>query len=159
MRARPSLETLKTGRSFRYLIGLYATTLVHHVYGGIIYASSERIVLAVVFSVVFAATVWLRRLARASRWAGYAATGIVAVFWIGLIGVYEGGYNHALYVLLSVAEAGPQLTGALYPRPADGVAPDDPFFQATGVLTLVTALLVAFPVPRPRRPARGMAPA
>ena len=159
MRASPALETLKTVRSFRYLIGLYSTTFVHHVYGGIIYDSIERIVLALVFSVVFAATAWLRRLERASRWAAYAYTGIVTVFWIGLIGIYEGGYNHALYVLLSVTGVSPQLAETLYPRPADGVAPDNAFFQATGVLTLVVALLVAFPVPRPRRSARSVAPA
>jgi hypothetical protein len=144
--------------SFWYLVGLYATTFVHHIYGGIVFESVERIVLAAVFSAVFAATVWLHRLRRFSRWAAYAHNGIVTVFWVGLIGLYEGGYNHTLYVLLRLADAPPSLVGSLYPGPGEGGA-DDVFFQATGVLTLVMALLVAFPLPRSRRPSGGVAPA
>jgi hypothetical protein len=146
--------------SFRYLVGLYATTFVHHIYGGIVFESAERIVLAAIFSAVFAATVWLHRLRRSRRWATYAYNAIVTVFWVGLLGLYEGGYNHTLFVLLRLADAPPPLVASLYPAgPGEGGAPDDVFFQATGVLTFVMALLVAFPLPRSRRPSHGVAPA
>ena len=107
--------------------GEYLATLVHHVYGGLVFASPERLVMAAVFTAVFAVTLLLHALDRA--WARGAALGLGLVFWGTMLGAWEGGYNH-VYASLRV------LFGSSPPGyHADGV------FQSTGWLTFAFAVV------------------
>ncbi|MEQ7007939.1 hypothetical protein ABN028_17330 [Actinopolymorpha sp. B17G11] len=139
-----SARSTQSGPSIGLVTAVFLTTLIHHVYGGISYASVERIVLAVVFSVAYVLTVGLFLAGRTRRWARWLYQGLVLVFWIVLIGVYEGGYNHTLYVALRLIGTDPHDLEQIYPGGGDLVVPNDVFFQGTGILTLATALWVAF---------------
>lgn len=111
------------------LAALYLMTLVHHLYGGIAFASPERLYMAGAFTLIFGLTFWLYRM----RHRLFGRVGFQAVawlFWVGMLGGYEGGYNHA-YSSLVVLSGG---TVANHPP--------DLFFQATGILTAIMALLL-----------------
>lgn len=139
--------------TLRAVTVLYLVTLAHHGYGGVVFASVERVVLALVFTALFVITVWLFRLAPARRLASRAYWGVVAGFWVALLGLYEGGFNHVLYVVLRAVGASPDTMRRLYPAGSDAVISDDVFFQATGALTLVAGVWVA--VTMAARPVRG----
>lgn len=121
---------------------LYGITFVHHIYGGIIYGSMERIIMAFVFTAVFLLTVWLYR-RYTKLWAKRAFWSLVIVFWIVMIGIYEGGYNHTLYLLLWFTDSGSQLISALYPAGGDVKVPNSFIFEGTGVLTFLGAMALA----------------
>jgi hypothetical protein len=82
------------------VVALYFVTLVHHLYGGILLVSTERLLLAAIFTIVIGMTVWLHRRGRVRLWAriGY---GVLAGLWVVVIGLVGGGYNHALFVVLN----------------------------------------------------------
>lgn len=139
--------------TLRAVSALYLITLAHHVYGGVVFASTERLLLAIVFTALFALTLWLIRLAAAKNLARRAYRGLVIGFWIVLLGLYEGGFNHFLHVVLRVGGASPETMRRLYPAGSDAVISSDAFFQTTGVLTLVAAVWVA--ITMVRRPAKA----
>lgn len=105
--------------------GEYLATLVHHVYGGLAFASPERLVMAAVFTGVFGVTVLLHAFDRAL--ARGAALGLGLVFWGAMLGVWEGGYNHVYASLRAWAGAPPPGYHA------------DLVFQSTGWLTFAFA--------------------
>ena len=127
--------------AWRALVTEYVLTTVHHVYGGIAFGTPGRLHMALGFTLLFGLTLALRR--GHSRAAGQALRAVVIVFWIGLLGGYEGGYNH-LYASLRFA-AGNPLPG--YPA--------DLLFQATGILTFAAAAVTAFALLRPSRGGGG----
>ncbi|MFY1673466.1 hypothetical protein ACN27G_26455 [Plantactinospora sp. WMMB334] len=134
------------------LVVLWAVTFVHHLYGGIAFDSPERGVIALVFTLLLVGTLGLYRLGTARRWAGRAYRLLVVVVWIGFLGLYEGGFNHTLHVILRWAGDGDAVQ-RLYPAGSDAVVSQDVFFQSTGVLTLLVAIGVGFTMLR--RPAHA----
>jgi hypothetical protein len=135
------------------VITLYLVTLVHHLYGGIVFASTERLVLSLIFTVGIVATVALHRLGSSRRWARWTYWSLVAL-WITVIGIIEGGYNHTLFVTLKLLGAGPEIFQQLYPDGIDGVeSSSDILFQGTGVLTFLAIIpILIFAIrARPRR--------
>jgi hypothetical protein len=126
-----------------------AVTFVHHLYGGLSFDSPGRTVAALVFAVMFGATLWLHRLGVTRRWARRACHGVTVVFWLVLLGLYEGGYNHTLYLVLR--EVDPALARSRYPAGTDAAISDDVLFQGTGVLTLVAGIGVALALLAARR--------
>ncbi|GIJ39773.1 hypothetical protein [Micromonospora andamanensis] len=140
---------------------LFLVTFVHHVYGGLRFDSPERIVLAVVFSAVFAVTYLAFRLGSTTRWARATFWFLVYAFWVAAVGLFEGGFNHALFAVLRLLDA-QALVNDLYPVTGDARISDDLLFQGTGVLTLVAAVVLAVaPAWSSRRPtgADGRRPA
>ena len=126
--------------SFKLTALLYATTFVHHIYGGVAFRSTERTVLAVVFSVLFLITYLIYRRASVRRWAATAYWLLVYGFWVGLLGLFEGFYNHTLFVVLRAS--GYAGLDRLYGAASDARISDDLLFQATGVLTFVFAVVL-----------------
>ncbi|WP_436499692.1 hypothetical protein [Actinokineospora sp. HUAS TT18] len=122
------------------VVALYVVTLAHHLYGGLAFPGVERLVIALVFTVVIAVTAWTYRAGVATRWARWVYLGLVAL-WVVVVGVIEGGYNHALFVGLRLFGASSEVFARMYP---DGIeiaeASDDLFFQGTGVLTLIAVI-------------------
>lgn len=135
------------------VVGLWAVTFAHHVYGGLRFDSPGRTGAGIAFTGILAVTLGLRRLGVTRLWAHRTYLTIVVGFWIVLLGLYEGGYNHALYVVLRLVD--PATAGELYPADSDALLSNDVFFQGTGALTLVAAVVLAAAVPRAlrRRPA------
>src|SRR5690349_18966248 len=82
-------------------VAVYLTTAVHHIYGGAIYDTSWRIhgtlgglpLLLLTIGVL----VWYQRAASRAALNLYA---LLSVIWVGVIGIWEGGYNHLVKNLL-----------------------------------------------------------
>ncbi|WBB91200.1 hypothetical protein [Verrucosispora sp. WMMC514] len=121
---------------------LFLVTFIHHVYGGVRFDSPQRTLLAVVFSAVYAVTYLAYRLGSTMRWARAILWFLVYAFWVAAVGLFEGGFKHALFVVLRLLDAH-ALIDDLYPVHGDARISDDVLFQGTGVLTLVTAVVLA----------------
>jgi len=125
------------------LVVLLLTT-VHHVYGAYIYNTPWRhhvaIVSTVTAAILFASLHVLRT--RTAGVAGKIAFRVFAVVTLVIpvvaIGIFEGGYNHALKDALYFTGASPGLMQQLFPPPTYEM-PNDAFFEITGVLQLVPA--------------------
>lgn len=136
----------------RLVIALWAVTLVHHVYGGVRFDSPGRIGAGVAFTGILALTLWLWRLGASRTWTRRAYLATVGGFWVVLLGLYEGGYNHALYLVLRWLAPG--VADRAYAADSDALISSDMLFQGTGVLTLVVALAVAATLPQALRKTR-----
>jgi hypothetical protein len=123
--------------------------MLHHVYGGLIYRTPERFAIALFFTVVLLPTIGLllryRRTGKRPALIAFAI--LVAVIWVAVLGLFEGGYNHAYTDILLLA--GVSRADALKVHPAAmagdfNYPPDSLLFEASGVLQLVTSLLTAY---------------
>jgi hypothetical protein len=128
-------------------------TFAHHLYGGLTFDSPGRTIMAFVFAAILGGTLWLHRLGATVRWARRACHTLVVAFWVVLLGLYEGGYNHTLYLILR--EVDPARAQSWYPAGSDAVISNDVFFQGTGVLTLTAGIAVAIALLAARRRRAG----
>ncbi|MBQ1050140.1 hypothetical protein KBX50_16905 [Micromonospora sp. C51] len=141
----------RRGTAIAWTTVVFLVTFIHHLYGGLRFDSPQRTILAVVFSAVFAVTYLAYRLGTTMRWARAIFWSLVYAFWVAAVGLFEGGFNHALFVVLRLLDA-QTLINDLYPVDGDARISNDVLFQGTGVLTLVTAVLLAVAPARPRKP-------
>ncbi len=111
----------------------YLLTLVHHLYGGLVFGTPERLVIAAVVTAILVVTLGLLYLYRrtGSATALVFSLSLIVLFWVVLLGGYEGGYNHVYQTVRFLA--GVDVPN--YPR--------DAFFQVTGILTFVAAYFPA----------------
>lgn len=124
-------------------------TTVHHVYGAYIYNTPWRYHVAIVSTVtaviLFASLRVLRR--RTAGVIGKIAFWTFAVVTLAIpvitIGIFEGGYNHAVKDVLDFTGASPELMQRLFPPPTYEM-PNDAFFEITGVLQLVPAVMAGW---------------
>jgi len=125
------------------VLAAYALTTVHHVYGGIVDGAPNRLRVPLVMALPsLVALGSLFRYKRTGSGAALATGGGVSVLaWVVLSGLLHGGYAHAYKDVLYLLDGPPEL---YYPlNPDEHYAPDDLFFEVTGVLEVVTACLVA----------------
>src|SRR5262245_15762696 len=89
-------------------------TILHHVYGAVIYSTPWRVhVVFLAGPVLVALTLaWLvnrswptRTIGKFSKWVFVVVAGVVS---FGMFGLYEGGYNHFLKVILYYGGASPE---------------------------------------------------
>jgi hypothetical protein len=118
---------------------VYVLTIVHHVYGAIVFDTPWRLHAAVLGAAGIAATLLLTR---GSTRLGPLLAGLTLVLAVGLIGGFEGGYNHAFKLLLFFGGAAPGTMHRLFPPPTYEL-PSDVLFEVTGVLQFVAGLLAA----------------
>jgi hypothetical protein len=127
---------------------VYVLTIIHHVYGAIAFDTPWRHHAA--FLGLGGIAVTLLSMWGATRWrtpvlrqvAKILLLGLTLVLAVGLIGLFEGGYNHAVKLVLFFGGAGPDTMNRLFPPPAYEM-PGDVFFEVTGVLQLFPALVAA----------------
>ena len=125
---------------------VYALTIIHHVYGAIAYDTPWRLHAAFLGLGGIAAT--LLFMWGATRWrtpvlrqlATVLLLGVTLVLAVGLIGCFEGGYNHAVKLVLFFGGAGPDTMNRLFPPPTYEM-PSDVFFEVTGILQFLAALV------------------
>jgi hypothetical protein len=126
---------------------LLLLTLLHHVYGAVLYETPWRnhvalIVLPLLLGMIAAHEIHRRNpdtpLGSAALWAFLA----LATVPIVVIGIFEGGYNHLVKDLLFFAGLRADLLDRLFP---DSVyeMPDDVLFEVSGVLQLFVGLYAA----------------
>ncbi|TPG05379.1 hypothetical protein EAH75_18235 [Rhodanobacter glycinis] len=135
-------------RALHAALAILLLTAVHHAYGAYAYDTPWRLHVVIVAGVT-ALLLWgavhvLRR-----RPAGVAHTAAWAVFClldlllpVAGIGLFEGGYNHALKNALYFGGASAPLLARLFPPPMYEL-PGDGFFETTGVLQLVLGVVAA----------------
>lgn len=128
--------------------GVLSLTVLHHFYGAVLYDTPWRnhiVVLALPVLIVLVITheISLRRpstpLGRTSLFVFAALTLAVPV---GLIGIFEGGYNHLAKNVLFFGGLPAGVLDRLFP---DSVyeLPDDVFFEVSGVLQFFLGLYAA----------------
>ena len=121
-----------------YSIALMAVTSIHHAYGAVLYGTPWRLHVLMISVPVIILTVILSRLLQRP---GSRINTIV--FWlflvltivpsIGLIGVFEGLYNHVLKNTMYFGGASHATLQSLFPAPTYEM-PNDLIFEITGVL-------------------------
>lgn len=136
------LDFYKKGSFTMKLVSVtFAITFIHHLWGEIIFRGGTRLMIAIVFAVVFALTVGLYMLQQKRRWAKYVYWLLVIAFWVVVVGLVEGGYNHAFKVGAWLAGVSPETIASFY-NPDEYEPVSDFFFEFTGVLTTIPALAI-----------------
>lgn len=128
---------------------VFALTSLHHVYGAIHYATPWRYHV-VLFSAVALAVIlgafWLSRArpdttpGAIARWVFRVVSLIVPVL---LVGGFEGLYNHVVKIVLYLGGLPEPWMRGLFPPPTYEM-PGDVFFEVTGVLQVVPAVMAAY---------------
>ncbi|MGE0406368.1 MAG: hypothetical protein AB7O65_08715 [Candidatus Korobacteraceae bacterium] len=127
-------------------MGVLVLTSVHHLYGAWRFATPWRVHVAhigVTFSAVLIASLILAytkrgfRIGRFGLWVFLLTTMVVCVLQFG---IYEGGYNHLLKIILHWSGLPDSQWRALYPASLYE-PPEDFWFELTGVLQLPVALV------------------
>jgi hypothetical protein len=140
---RPSTKTLLASASVLLL------TMFHHFHGAVIYATPWRhhvavLALPVLLVLILAYGVhrWrpLTVLDRAALWLFIGLTLLVPV---GLIGFFEGGYNHLVKNVLYCAGLPRVTLDHLFPPPMYEM-PNDVWFEVTGILQFFLGLCAAY---------------
>lgn len=120
----------------------FALTTVHHVYGGLVDGSTRRLTIPLVLAPAVLTSVGAllgyRRSGRRPLLIAYAS--VTGVVFVGLLGVFHGGYAHVYKDLVFLLGAPSRLYFAL--NPDEHFPPDDLFFEVTGVLEVATAAMV-----------------
>ena len=127
---------------------VYVLTIVHHIYGAIAFDTPWRYHAAFLGIAGIAATLLLTR--GSTRWGSsvlrQTTTAVLAaltlILAVGLVGVFEGAYNHAIKLLLFFGGAAPETMHRLFPPPTYEM-PSDVLFEVTGVLQFVAGLIAA----------------
>src|SRR5260370_30047374 len=99
------------------IVAEYMSTIAHHVYGAIVYGTPERLIIAAIFTGAFAVTALLLILyrRRASQFQLGVLGLVVGFVWVGALGLFEGGYNHAYKDMLFVAGLPPDTVIRFHP--------------------------------------------
>lgn len=120
---------------------LLLVTTVHHIYGGLLYATNWRIVGTLYGGFYCLVAVVLLQYSNrnsAVRFLGMA----LSYFWAIVIGYYEGGYNHALKNLLFILEVPIKTLDILFPPEFGYKIPDNFTFELSGILQLVIGIMI-----------------
>ena len=119
-------------------IALMSLTSIHHVYGAIIYSTPWRLHILMLSIPVTALTLLLKLYFFKKKgkyiWVFKSAfLFITLVPSIGMIGVYEGLYNHVLKNILFFSGASQETLQSMFPAPMYEM-PNDFIFEVTGVM-------------------------
>lgn len=138
------MDQSKVSKITLYSAVLMIVTSIHHVYGAVVYNTPWRLHALMVSIPVLITTLVLYRIVRNKAphlksvpyWIFFLVTLIPSA---GLIGVYEGLYNHILKNLLFFGGAGKDLMQQLFPAPTYEM-PNNVFFEITGIIQGVIVL-------------------
>jgi hypothetical protein len=129
-------------------VAVFLLTTVHHLYGAYVYKTPWRRHAGIVSGLATAVSVgalaaWCRRptgvAGTIERWTFTLVTLVIQVAGFGL---FEGGYNHLAKDTLYFTGAPQTVRRRLFPPPTYE-EPNNDFFEVTGVLQLIPALITA----------------
>lgn len=126
-------------------MGIMVLTILHHLYGAMIYDAPFRlhvVYFAVPVILLLWLTHWLYRRYGATAGGKAALIAfllITIVVPVALIGLYEGGYNHVVKNVAYFGGASMQTMKRLYPSDLYEM-PDDFIFESSGVLQFAAAI-------------------
>jgi len=121
-----------------------AIVVAHFAHGARVYDDPYRLHVVEPALVAFVVTLALTAL---SVWRPYKVTivalaTLVSVLFVGMFGLFHGGYSHVLKDVFFVAGASTDTLETYFMNP-DYAYPDNVVFEAGGILTLVAAAFVA----------------
>ncbi len=137
----------------RLLLGgvfILLLTIIHHIYGGIIYNTPVRFHIAwfaipTMLVIILLYTLHVRKktsptLSKISLWLFIA---VIIFIPFGTFGLAEGGYNHLLKNILYFGGASEELMMNLYSDPIFEM-PNDFWFEFTGILQFVAGIYIGY---------------
>jgi len=132
----------------RLVTGSYAVlvlTAAHHLYGAVRFDTPWRahvthVAVLVGLALGICLVIW-RVVPAIRRPAGWAVV-IIALFPVGWIGLYEGGYNHVVKDVLYLIVGPSHWWQTMFPAPTYE-RPVDLWFESSGILQLVLAIWTA----------------
>ena len=140
------MNQFQVSRIAWYSVALAVLTTIHHVYGAVIYHTPWRLHILMISVPIIILTLVLRH-----QLIKKDAGNKCVVFWafyfinlvptLGLIGVFEGIYNHLLKNIMFFGGAGDRLLQTLFPAPTYEM-PNDLLFEVTGVMQGVIAFVL-----------------
>ncbi|MCY1019963.1 hypothetical protein [Pyxidicoccus sp. MSG2] len=136
---KPSMFRGAAGRSAVASLTVLLLTSVHHAYGAFIYRTPWRLHMVGVAAVTAVVLLGALALSRA-RWAFFLFALTTLAVPVGMVGAFEGFYNHVLKNVFYFGGASVALLERLFPPPTYEL-PNDFFFELTGVLQVVPAVL------------------
>ena len=146
-----------TSNAARYGVVVLLLTSVHHAYGAYVYDTPWRyhaVFVAAITTVLIFGTLAVMR-SRRTGLVHTLAQGLFVLVILGVsvltIGVFEGLYNHVVKNLLYFGGASPTLMMRLFPPPTYEM-PNDVFFEVTGILQVLPAVLAVRSLYRMTRP-------
>lgn len=144
--ARPAIRAALVS-----LVILFAVTTVHHLYGGLVLGSPNRLLVPVLLlPLVGAAVAALAVFRRTGRTAAVRTYVTIAFVLAGLLGIVHSAYSHLYKDVLFLVGGSPDLYVLL--NPDEHYPPDDVFFEVTGTIELAAAIAVAATAIRLLRP-------
>ncbi len=131
---------------FLTAVGTLVLTIIHHGYGAFIYASPFRlhvvfwaipVMIIVIFAYRFSHKLQDSLYGKVAYWIWVGLSMLVSS---GVIGLYEGGYNHLLKNLFYFGGASEETLNSLFPPPLYEM-PNNVWFEASGILQFLTGML------------------
>lgn len=139
------MKTLK--RAMIWSVGTMVMTIIHHLYGAMIYDEPFRLhaaIFAMPVIVILLISYTSYQNGHNTRIRNSSRTIFIVVsvlFSVGTIGIYEGGYNHLLKNLLYFGGISIETLDRMYPSIYE--LPNNFLFEATGIMQLMTGILCA----------------
>jgi|CZKU01.1.fsa_nt_gi hypothetical protein len=132
-----------------------ALTIAHFLYGAHIYddPSRDHVIVPALVSLGFAAALGALFAWRPSPVTLWPFVAVVAVPFVGMFGLYHGGFGHVCKLVLFAMGTSPERLEEIFDSP-DFAAPNDVAFEVSGVTTLLAALLVTYLLVRLLRTAK-----
>lgn len=133
-------------------VGTMVMTLVHHLYGAVIYDEPFRLHVAIfavpVILLLLSAYVGYKKVSNVGFKKIFLATFLVAsmLFSVAAIGLYEGGYNHVIKNILYFAGISTETLDKIYPSVYE--LPNDFVFELTGIAQFVMGLMCGMQILR-----------
>jgi hypothetical protein len=129
------------------IIGLWLTTLIHHLYGAYVYGTLWRVIAPlIIFPVILFLTLLLFNNVIETQvyYKKVFFVFVVLLFWIIPIGFIEGGYGHLLKNILYFINTSVELMHRLFP-PEFGKtkffeSPNNYFFEISGIVQFFAGL-------------------
>jgi hypothetical protein len=135
-------------RTSLYSNGLMLLTTLHHIYGAVLYSTPWRLhVLLISMPAIILTTMLSKFLVKYenNRYVFGCYWLLVLIPSIGLIGLFEGMYNHLLKNLMFFSGTSKEVLIKMFPPPTYEL-PNNFFFEFTGVLqaVVVVFLIISF---------------
>lgn len=132
-------------------IAIVLFSTIHHIYGGLEYNTSWRIIMPIFFFLpMLIITLLLQSLILKvqNKFIISVYVLIVIVGWIGILGIGEGGYNHVVKNVMYFTGASESIMSKMYPSEFGGTKlfekPNNWFFEISGILTTLFGLYIAY---------------
>jgi hypothetical protein len=129
------------------LVAEYGATTLHHVYGGIVYRTPERLAIAAFFTLALVVTMFALVRSLRQQSPQFVSGLVIGLVWVVMLGFFEGGYNHAYKDTLFIIGMPKETVLGLMPVLMAGdftYPPDNSAFEVSGVLQFVFSLPTAY---------------